>query len=104
MAIIEMRDTDLQELYILLRLYGQTYGSKNAWTLQLDVQNKLSDRGISCTGTINTHGAGRRLAYTPERAQEVIGMYADGLTLKQIAEKLGLTYATVQRIIARSKQ
>lgn len=105
MALLEMHDTDLQELYVLLQLYSQTYNKHDITLadLQQDIERKCSDRGIPCIAS-NTRNAGRKRKYDNATRDNIINLYRNhdnlNLTLRQIASQTGVSYSTVQRIIS----
>lgn len=59
--------------------------------------------GISKTGLrelLQAEGVSmRRQAITPEDAERAVQLYENGLTIKQVVEKVGYSFGTIRRVL-----
>lgn len=97
-----MRDGDLQELYQLLRLYGRTYGGDAADGLMQEVEARCRERGVRPDAG-NVRGAGRKRKFDSKKDAEILEAYAQGGTIRQIAEQKGCSTGYVHKLIKTQK-
>ena len=99
MTRIEMRASDLCELYILLEMYGQTYGTtEGIRDLTEAVKAKCREQGI--TEIRNSRKAGRPKTITAEQDAEIMNLRAAGKTIRAIAAETGVSRAYVHQLIS----
>lgn len=100
MAKLEMKASDLCELYILLDMYGQTYGAtEETQSLIEAVKAKCREQGI--TEIRNSRKAGRPKTITPETDAAIMNLRAAGKTIRAIAAETGVSRAYVHQLINR---
>lgn len=97
MRMIEMKRTDLGELYILLEMYGRTYGG---------VPENLLER-IKCAyrrqggeqPIRNVRGAGRKSRNNAEQICRAKELREKGCKIREIAEEMGYSIGYVHKLI-----
>lgn len=97
MARVEMRKSDLCELYILLEMYVQTYGTAEAEKLTAEVKEKCREQGIK--EIRNSRKAGRHKSITPEQDAEILQLRATGASIRDIAAQTGVSRGYVHKLI-----
>lgn len=109
MARLEMKATDLGELYVLLKMYQMVYGEAPEWLIR-NVKNrfkttykvKSSDtRAFSIT---NPRGAGRRSNVDPEEKERIIRLRRSGMTIREVASETGYSIGYVHKLIHEHKE
>lgn len=95
---IEMKPADLQELYGLLHMYGQTYGSNLAGQLMDEIANRCQGRGIN-PDEPNPRHAGRKPVYGAETAEQVQALRKQGWTVREISAATGCSIGHVHNLI-----
>jgi len=99
MGNIGMKKSDLAELYILLELYGRTYG-KMAEAEELLTEMKRLYEEARGTGEIgNSRGAGRKEKYPEETKRKILELRKEGNSIRKIAEETGCSTGYVQKLI-----
>lgn len=103
---LEMNPTDLGELYILLRLYIQCYGTEGRDSeLLSEVEEKYRTRYKSYyrrdapAEIRNPRNAGRKSTADPAVANRVHKMHADGKTIREIAAAESCSVGYVHKLI-----
>lgn len=100
MAKIEMKASDLCELYILLEMYGQTYGTtEGIRDLTEAVKAKCREQGI--TDIRNPKNAGRKKVHGQETESEILELRRQGLTMRQIAQETNVSAGYVSKLIKK---
>ena len=99
MGNIGMKKSDLAELYILLELYGRTYG-KMAEAEELLTEMKRLYEEARGTGEIgNSRGAGRKEKYPEETKRKILELRKEGNSIRKIEEETGCSTGYVQKLI-----
>ena len=95
---MDMKKTDLGELYALLEMYSKTYGGVPD-TLLSAIADAYEKQGGN--GTLrNPRGAGRRPSVTAEQTKKAKDLRAAGCTIRDIADKIGVSIGSVQKLIS----
>lgn len=106
---IPMSTFDLADLCNLLRILDFSYDTDSvAYHLQIALFSELSSRTgktISSYSDIlpilhNSRGAGRKPKFDPIIDDQIRMLRKSGLSLKRIADSMGLSYSKVQRTLA----
>jgi len=100
MQRIEMKRSDLCELYILMDLYERTYEQSEitAGELKECVRQKCEEQGMA--GSIkNARNAGRKKKYSEETDRKVLEEYRCGKSIREIASETGCSTGYVQKLI-----
>ena len=80
------------------RLMFQVLGAVAEFERELGIQR--SRESVAHRKATGGNLGGRRKSYTPEQAEMVAGLRAEGTSLRVIGRKVGLSLAAVQRILA----
>ncbi len=106
MSAIEMRASDLGELYALLSMYIRTYHTcerdgalLNEVTEKYNAQSGLQENECSPPSLMNIRGAGRRHAFSPDHDEEILRLRQEGLTIRKIAEATDCSVGYVHKLI-----
>ena len=97
MSRIEMKRTDLGELYILLEMYGRTYGGvpENLLeTIKGAYRRQGGEKPIR-----NARGAGRKSRISPEQICRARELREKGCKIREIAEEMGYSTGFVHKLI-----
>ena len=100
--MMEMRKTDLGELYTLLEMYQRVYGGVPEGLLI-----KIADRyeGSHGSGTdsesriTNPRGAGRKSKITEERIRQAKELKGKGYKIREIGKEMGCSTGHVHKLI-----
>lgn len=99
MGNIEMKKSDLAELYTLLEMYGRTYG-KTAEVEELLTEMERLYEEARGTGVIgNSRGAGRKGKYPEETKRKILELREEGNSIRKIAGETGCSTGYVQKLI-----
>lgn len=104
---MEMKPSDLGELYILLRMYMQCYGPGVGRTelLLSDVKNRYRSAYETMyhkkapAEVSNPRGAGRKPVNDPNLSAKVRTLYAEGKTMREIARVVNCSVGHVHKLI-----
>lgn len=98
MSKVEMRKSDLGELYTLLGMYRITYGGVPE-ELMGEVEAAYK-RGIGVGFSVgNPRGAGRKSTITPEKIRKAEELRKKGHPIRKIAEEMGCSTGYVHKLI-----
>lgn len=107
MPNIRMKPTDLGELYTLLSMYQNTYGSIPEGLMEQ--VEKHYQESAACRShnkeeafvplITNPRGAGRKNHADPEETSRMIQMRHSGATIRRIAAELGCSTGRVHKLI-----
>lgn len=90
MAKIEMKSGDLEELYILLDMYGSTYGEDAVEFIRTNIADIYArNTGKDIRGAHNPRMAGRHTKYTVEDKNRVVALRQCGMSYREIAADTG---------------
>lgn len=99
MGKVEMKKSDLAELYTLLELYGRSYG-KMAEVEELLTEMERRYEKARGTGEIgNSRGAGRKGKYPEETKRKILELREEGNSIRKIAGETGCSTGYVQKLI-----
>ena len=94
-----MKKSDLAELYVLLEMYGRTYGKKEQVKELYEETKRLYEEARG-TGEIgNSRGAGRKEKYPEETKRKILELRKEGNSIRKIAEETGCSTGYVQKLI-----
>lgn len=98
MSKVEMRKSDLGELYALLGMYRITYGGVPEELME-EVEAAYK-RGIGPGFSVgNPRGAGRKSKITPEKIRKAKELREKGDPIRKIAEEMGCSAGYVHKLI-----
>lgn len=98
---LEMKKTDLGELYNLLEMYERTYGGVPGRLLEAVMAAYRQQGG---EGSIrNPRGAGRKKVTTQEEILEVRELREKGYKIREIAAETGYSVGYVHKLINEQK-
>lgn len=99
--MIHMKKQDIEELSQLLRLYENTYRSKDAERLLEEIATLYKEQyGKSIFDAKNPRNAGRKKKYTENERKQVLKCRSEGMTIREIARKTGMSVGNVQKLIS----
>ena len=104
MARLEMKATDLGELYVLLKMYRMVYGEVPEWLIG-NVENhfkttyKVTSGDIGALSMTNPRGAGRKSNVDPEEKERIIRLRRGGRTIREVASETGYSIGYVHKLI-----
>lgn len=100
--MMEMRKTDLGELYALLEMYQRVYGGVPEGLL-IKIENRYekthgtgADRERQVT---NPRGAGRKSKITEERIRQAKELKGKGYKIREIGKEMGCSAGHVHKLI-----
>ena len=100
--MMEMRKTDLGELYALLEMYQRVYGEVPEGLL-IKIENRYekshgpgADRERRIT---NPRGAGRKSKITEERIRQAKELKEKGYKIREIGKEMGCSTGHVHKLI-----
>lgn len=102
-----MNEQDLCELYTYLALFHKVYSvcDRESESLQKAVvelyklQAGIEDEKIVLKALRNPRNAGRKKAITTSDCNTIMQMRKEGMTIREIAEKTGISRSSVQRAL-----
>ena len=105
--MIEMRKTDLGELYALLEMYQRVYGGVPEGLLI-----KIEDRYGKSHGPVadrenqitNPRGAGRKSKITEERIRQAKELKRKGYKIREIGKEMGCSTGHVHKLINEQQE
>ena len=105
--MIEMRKTDLGELYALLEMYQRVYGGVPDGLLI-----KIEDRYERAHGSgadrenriTNPRGAGRKSKITEERIRQAKELKRKGYKIREIGKEMGCSVGHVHKLINEQRE
>ena len=111
MPDIKMRPTDLGELYALLSMYQDTYGSVPEGLMGQVVKHyrEAASCGLcrkedaSFPLITNPRGAGRKSHTDPEEVSRIVQMHHSGMAIRKIAAEFGCSAGRVHKLIHEHK-
>ena len=110
MGVLQLRDVDFSELYMYLELYERTYNSNLSESLKIRThleQCYCVKHGLKDTSGVseifhkisrNPREAGRKKSYTEEGEKAVWEYIENGMSIREVSRKTGMSAGTVQRI------
>lgn len=107
MPDIKMRPTDLGELYTLLSMYQNTYGSVPGGLMEQVIKRYQEAAACGQYGKgetsvpliTNPRGAGRKSHTDPGEKNRIIQMHHSGVSIRKIAAELGCSTGRVHKLI-----
>lgn len=109
MKRIEMRASDLGELYTLLRMYQHTYrGISDELLAEISSRYKMvwelcNKKERSIIPITNARGAGRKSRVTEEEKEKILKLHSKGKTIRETAAETGLSVGYVHKLIHEHK-
>lgn len=94
-----MKKSDLAELYILLELYGRTYGEKESVKELREETKRLYEEAWGPGAIGNSRGAGRKEKYQEETKRKILELRKEGKSIRKIAGETGCSIGYVQKLI-----
>lgn len=103
MARIEMNSHDMEDLYILLRVYQSAYGEEDVKHLLVTLAEKYNANtgGMDISIARNPRMAGRPEKYSTEVKNRIAVLKRNGLTLREIATETGCSLGYVHGVVSR---
>ena len=105
--MMEMRKTDLGELYALLEMYQRVYGGVPEGLL-IKIENryeKMQGSGTSRESQItNPRGAGRKSKITEERIRQAKELKEKGYKIREIGKEMGCSAGHVHKLINEQRE
>ena len=110
MASLQLRDVDFSELYTYLELYERTYNCNLAESSKIrthlehcycekhGLKNSKEVPAIFHEISRNPREAGRKKSYTQEQENIVLQYLKNGMSIREVSRKTGISPGTVQRI------
>lgn len=102
--MLELKESDMQELHELVTLYNNVYGP--IWAaeeLLQDIRIRCDKRGIQ-PDKGNPRNAGRRKVYPEELNREIIELRQAGWTIRQLATWADVSVGYVQKLISEHEE
>lgn len=111
MGNIMMRPTDLGELYTLLTMYQDTYGSVPERFLEQVAEKYHAAAAVrhrdaessSIPLITNPRGSGRKSKVKPEEKEQIFYLHKSGRTIREIAVETGYSTGLVHKLIHEHK-
>ena len=104
MARLEMKATDLGELYVLLKMYQMVYREVPEWLIR-NIENQFKTTHEDKKGNIksfsitNPRGAGRKSNVAPEEKEKIVRLRRAGKTIREVASETGYSIGYVHKLI-----
>ena len=104
MARLEMKATDLGELYVLLKMYQMTYGEVPEWLIRnvgyrFKTTHEVRSSDIRALSITNPRGAGRKSNVDPEGKERIVRLHRSGRTIREVASETGYSIGYVHKLI-----
>ena len=100
--MMEMRKTDLGELYALLEMYQRVYGGVPEGLL-VKIENRYEKThgsgGARESQITNPRGAGRKSKITEERIRQAKELKEKGYKIREIGKEMGCSAGHVHKLI-----
>lgn len=100
--MMEMRETDLGELYVLLEMYQRVYGGVPEGLL-IKIENRYEKThgsgGARERQITNPRGAGRKSKITEERIRQAKELKEKGYKIREIGKEMGCSAGHVHKLI-----
>lgn len=104
MAKLEMKATDLGELYVLLKMYQMVYREVPEWLIK-DVEYRykttygVKSDDIGAVSITNPRGAGRKSNVGAEEKEKILRLHRSGMTIREVASETGYSIGYVHKLI-----
>ncbi len=104
MAGLEMKATDLGELYVLLKMYQMVYGEVPEWLIRnveyrFKTTHGVRNGDIRTLSITNPRGAGRKSNVNPEEKERIVRLRRSGMTIREVASETGYSIGYVHKLI-----
>lgn len=104
MARLEMKATDLGELYVLLKMYQMVYEEVPEWLIgnierRYKTIYEVRNSNIRALSITNPRGAGRKSNIAPEEKEKILRLRRSGMTIREVASETGYSIGYVHKLI-----